>query len=255
MKKRFLWTGLMCTHKNLRVLANRSDPLLLSQGLLIILKCGLLWDLYQLLRFQCHEIIFNDGGNETSFDSIDSVYRISLTLEFDFMFMQIYANGSFHHCTTRLWVFLTANPLLAQQSLTPNHFLFHEPALSRCQIKGTCKSTCLLWTENAGSHNDSNKTEHQLGWFTQIWGNFSRSKSCKNEQFVKRMVLSPVWIWKMVDRVNLLISLEGSLKRFLKKTWTNTTICTKLYFRQCSLYYPVNIVYMSWFIYIIGYYA
>ena len=32
---------------------------------------------------------------------------------------------------------LTANPLLALQILTPNHFLFYEPALSRCQINGT----------------------------------------------------------------------------------------------------------------------
>ena len=55
-----------------------------------------------------------------------------------------------------------------------------------------CKSLRLLWTENANSLNDGNKTEHQLGWFTQIWGNFSRSKSCKNKQFVQRMFSSPV---------------------------------------------------------------
>ena len=55
-----------------------------------------------------------------------------------------------------------------------------------------CKSLCLLWTENADSLNDGNKTEHQLGWFTQIRGNFSRSKSCKNKQFQQKMMLSAV---------------------------------------------------------------
>ena len=59
------------------------------------------------------------------------------------------ANGGFNHCATSKLIqivkkncsffiyILTANPLLALRILTPNHFLFYEPALSRCQINGT----------------------------------------------------------------------------------------------------------------------
>ena len=58
-------------------------------------------------------------------------------------------NGGFNHCPTwkliqivkkncSLFIYiLTANPLLALRILTPNHFLFYEPALSVCQINGT----------------------------------------------------------------------------------------------------------------------
>ena len=40
------------------------------------------------------------------------------------------------NCSLCIYI-LTANPLLALQISTPNHFLFYEPALSRCQINGT----------------------------------------------------------------------------------------------------------------------
>ena len=158
------------------------------------------------------------GDKETCFASRDRVFLIHVSLscvdvgfafwqqrswEFDFILQTgaliiVRLESSFRlwkNCSLCIYI-LTANPLPGSTNLDTKSLSI----LRACFVSmsdqwngdAPCKSLRLLWTENADSLNDGNKTEHQLGWFTQIWGNFSRSKSCKNKQFQQKMMLSAV---------------------------------------------------------------
>ena len=164
------------------------------------------------------------------------------------------ANGGFDHCLPWKLIqivkkncsfciyILTANPLLALKILTPNHFLFYEPALSRCQINGTEMlrvnlSACFeLKTRTVSTTAIKLNTSWDgLLRFEAIsqdqrvakTSSFNKKWCCLLSKFVK-------WLSKLVD-----LSLESEKT---KKTWTMASICTLLYFRYCLLDYPVNIL-------------